>query len=115
MVKNYPGPPFLGIPQDNANIQEKQDKQPNQTAGENEITISRKRKYTLIIKKHPRGDHVTVLRGKAKGKAAQEMRGRDKLSLCPEYINCLVRSFFLSYKTISSNFHLSPKVLERNK
>lgn len=66
MVKNCTGPPFLGNPQDNANIQEKRDKQPNQTAGENEITISRKRKYTLVIKKHGRRDHVTVLRGKAK-------------------------------------------------
>lgn len=73
----------------------------------------------MIIRKHPRRDHVTVLRGKAKGQhvgtTAQEMRGRDKLSLCPEYVNCLVGSFFLSYKTISSNFYLSPKVLERNK
>lgn len=49
------------------------------------------------------------------GKGAQEMRGRDKLSLCPEYINCLAGSFFLGYKMISSNFYLSPKVLERNK
>lgn len=43
------------------------------------------------------------------------MRGRDKLSLCPEYINCLVGSYCFSYKTISSSFYLSPKVLERNK
>lgn len=49
MVKNCTGPLFLGNPQDNAKIQENQDKQSNQTARKNEIKISRKGKYMLII------------------------------------------------------------------
>lgn len=43
------------------------------------------------------------------------MRGRDKLGLCPECKNCLAGSYFLSHKMISSNFYLSPNVLESNK
>lgn len=51
IVKNCTEPPFLGNPQNNVKIQEKGQISPAKLQGKNEIKISRKRKYMLIIEK----------------------------------------------------------------